>query len=251
MSERLRFDRHELAGAFGDIGTDLPLLIGLVVSAHLDAASVFSLYGFMQIATGLYYGIPMPVQPLKAMAALVLTKGLSAGTLAGGGLVVGVVMLLLSLTGLLGRIAALVPQAVVRGIQAGLALSLGWLALSKYCLADGRSGIVLALLALIVYLVAKGQRMVPAPLFIIAIGVVYALLYKSPLSTAATAFGLHLPTSRVPTVEELKRGAYLLALPQLALSLGNSVIATSSATRDLFPDRALDVRQNRRDLRAS
>ncbi|MCZ2400148.1 MAG: hypothetical protein LC135_09825 [Phycisphaerae bacterium] len=39
---RIRFDRHELAGSFGDIGTDLPLLIGMIAAAGLDSASVFT-----------------------------------------------------------------------------------------------------------------------------------------------------------------------------------------------------------------
>ena len=36
---RFRFDRNELAGAFGDIGTDVPLIVGMVVAAGLDVAS--------------------------------------------------------------------------------------------------------------------------------------------------------------------------------------------------------------------
>ncbi len=39
------------------------------------------------------------------------------------------------------------------------------------------------------------------------------------------------------------RGPLLLALPQIPLSLGNSVVATSQASRDLFPDRAVSVRK--------
>jgi len=240
---RLRFDRHELAGAFGDIGTDLPLLIGLVTVAHLDAASVFSLFGALQIVTGIYYGIPMAVQPLKAMAAIMLTQKLAPGVLAGGGLVVGAVMLLLSLTGLLQKVAALVPRPVVRGIQVGLAITLGKLALSNYCMAEGRAGICLACAALALYVIAVRQKRIPAPLFVIALGLGYALVRSSPLSTAVAAFGLHLPRPTVPTIDELMKGAWILALPQLALSLGNSVIATSQATTDLFPERAVSVRR--------
>jgi len=98
---RLRFDRHELAGAFGDIGTDLPLLLALIATCKLDAASVCIMFGLLQIATGILYGIPMPVQPLKAMAAIMLAQRLSPGTLAGGGLVIGVSMLFLAASGLL------------------------------------------------------------------------------------------------------------------------------------------------------
>src|SRR2546428_7456805 len=81
----LRFDRNELSGAFGDIGTDFPLLVSIILIAKLDTASVLIMFGLMQIFTGTFYRMPMPVQPLKAMAVLVLTQKLS-----GGGVFVGV-----------------------------------------------------------------------------------------------------------------------------------------------------------------
>ena len=84
----IRFDRNELAGAFGDIGTDLPLIIAMILVAGLDAASALIMFGLMQVFTGLRYGIPMPVQPLKAMAALVIAQKLSGGVLYGGGLAI-------------------------------------------------------------------------------------------------------------------------------------------------------------------
>ena len=34
---RLRFDRNEFSGAFGDMGTDLPLLVGMILAANLIA----------------------------------------------------------------------------------------------------------------------------------------------------------------------------------------------------------------------
>ena len=75
----IRFDRNELAGAFGDIGTDLPLLVGMVLAAQLDSTSVLVMSGGMQLCTALRYRIPMPVQPLKAMAALGLADESTSG----------------------------------------------------------------------------------------------------------------------------------------------------------------------------
>lgn len=240
---RLRFDRHELAGAFGDIGTDLPLLIALIATCGLDAAGVCIMFGLLQIATGVLYGIPMPVQPLKAMAAIMLAQRLSPGTLAGGGLVIGVAMLLLAATGLLDWLVRVVPKEVVRGIQLGLGITLATLALKEYAGADGASGYVLALIAVAVLLALRGQRRIPAPLVVMGLGVVYAVVTKLEPTTFAGAIGLRLPSFRAPTSDELAQGALLLALPQIPLSLGNSVIATSQTTRDLFPERAVSVRK--------
>ncbi|MCU0698056.1 MAG: putative sulfate/molybdate transporter [Myxococcaceae bacterium] len=241
---RLRFDRHELAGAFGDIGTDLPLLIALVATRGLDAASVFIVFGALQIATGLAYGMPMPVQPLKAMAAIMLAQKLSAGTLAGGGLVIGVTMLVLATTGLLDWLARVVPKEVVRGIQLGLGLSLATLGLKDYVVSDGARGMALALIATLLLIALRGgRRRVPAPLLVMGLGLVYALVFHVDVSQLGAAVGFRLPSVVVPTQSELLDGALLLALPQLPLSLGNSVIATSRATEDLFPERPVTVRR--------
>src|SRR5664279_3795303 len=101
----IRFDRNELAGAFGDTGTDLPLIVGVILVARLDAASALIMFGIMQVLTGLRYGIPMPVQPLKAMAALVIAQKLSGNVLFGAGLVIGAIMFVLTVTGLIEWLA--------------------------------------------------------------------------------------------------------------------------------------------------
>jgi hypothetical protein len=55
----------EVSGALGDLGTLLPLMIALAVqgSIKLDATLVFS--GFFNVVTGVIFGIPLPVQPMK------------------------------------------------------------------------------------------------------------------------------------------------------------------------------------------
>ena len=72
----LAFTRHELAGAFGDLGTDLPLLVGVVLATGMDATTAFVVFGVLQILSGLVYRLPMPVQPLKAMAAIAIAGAL-------------------------------------------------------------------------------------------------------------------------------------------------------------------------------
>lgn len=240
---RLRFDRHEFAGAFGDIGTDLPLIVALVGTCGLDAASVCTMFGAMQVATGLLYGIPMPVQPLKAMAAIMLAQRLPAEVLAGGGLVVGAAMLALAASGALDWLVRAVPHAVVRGIQAGLGLTLASLALGRYALAEGGPGVALAAASAAILLGLRGQRRVPGPLVVMALGALYAVAFHLDRSALGDALGLRLPRPVVPGGEDLVRGALLLALPQIPLSLGNSVIATSLATRDLFPQHPVSARR--------
>ncbi|MGY3090680.1 MFS superfamily sulfate permease-like transporter [Hymenobacter sp. UYAg731] len=233
----IRFDRNELAGAFGDLGTDLPLLIGVIAASGIDSASVLILFGLMQVFTGLWYRMPMPVQPLKAFAALVIAQKIPGRVIFGGGLAIGISMFFLSITGLIDVLARLVPKAVVRGIQFGLALQLATLALTKYVGADGAAGYALAAAAFAVTVVLFGNRRWPAALIVIALGVAYALVFKLDLATAQRAVGLHLPTWHLPQSQDILTGAVLLALPQIPLSLGNSILATKQVAQDLFPER--------------
>ena len=237
----LKFDRNELAGAFGDLGTDLPLLIGVLAASDLDSAGVLTVFGLMQVFSGLWYGLPMPVQPLKAFATLVIAQRISGPVILGGGLAIGLLMLGLSLTGAVAALARLVPKAVVRGIQLGLAVQLSTLALTKYVPADGLPGYALAAAAFGLTLVLLGNRRWPAALLVVALGVVYALLFKLDLATAQAALGWRLPVLRVPAGADILTGAVLLALPQIPLSLGNSILATGQLAQDYFPERRLTV----------
>jgi len=239
----IRFDRNELAGAFGDIGTDLPLIVGMILVAGLDSASVLIMFGVMQIATGLIYRMPMPVQPLKAMAAIVIGRKLAAGVLYGGGLAVGMIMLMLAATGLLTWLARIIPSTVIRGIQFGLGLQLASLALREYVLAEGVRGYILATVAFLIVVFLLGNRRFPAALFVIALGIIYAFGFTLDAGAVTGSVGLRLPTVRVPGTADVLTGLVLLALPQIPLSLGNSVLATQQTARDLMPDRPLSLRK--------
>ena len=239
----LRFDRNELAGAFGDLGTDLPLVVGVTLAAGLDATSVLVMFGVMQILSGLRYRIPMPVQPLKAMAAIVIAQGIDGPILYGGGLAIGIIMLVLSLTGAVDWLARIVPKSVVRGIQFGLGLQLARLALGDYIQADGFAGYALAIVAFVIALALLGNRRYPAALLIVGIGFIYALLFRVDLSAVGQGFGFALPALRVPQWQDVVVGFAVLALPQIPLSLGNSLLATRQVAEDLYPSRRLTVRQ--------
>ncbi len=239
--ERIRFDRNEWAGSFGDIGTDLPLLIGMILAAGLDPASVFTMFGLLQIGTGLFYGLPMPVQPLKAMAVIVITQKLSGEILFGGGLAIGMIMLALTVTGLLSVLARLIPRCVVRGLQFGLGLSLASLALRTYVPALGEGGFILAGVGFLIMLALWGNRHLPAGLLVIGLGLVYALIFKFDAQVVADGMGFALPKVNIPTLDAVLTGALVLALPQIPLSLGNSVIATRQTIEDIFPQRAVSI----------
>jgi MFS superfamily sulfate permease-like transporter len=243
LRERVRFDRNELAGSFGDIGTDLPLIVGMILAVGLDGASTFIVFGATQILMGLIYGLPMPIQPLKAMAVIVISQKIAPDVLYGGGLAIGIIMLALALTGLLTRLADFIPRSVVRGLQLGLGLNLATLALKNYVPADGTGGMVLAAAAFLVTILLLGNRKCPAALLLVLLGAVYAAVFHLDFARLGQGVGLALPAPHVPTAEDVLQGFWVLALPQLALSIGNSVIATRQTIHDLFPGRTVTVRR--------
>jgi len=110
----IKFDRNELSGAFGDIGTDFPLIVGMILASGLDTASVLIIFGTMQIFAAFVYGLPMPVQPLKAVAVLVIAQKLSGHIIYGAGFAIGITMLLLTVTGLIDWLARVIPKCVIR-----------------------------------------------------------------------------------------------------------------------------------------
>ena len=235
---RLRFDRNELAGAFGDIGTDLPLVIGMIVASGLNSASVLVMFGLMQLLTAFVYGMPMAVQPLKAVAVIVITQHIAPGVLYGGGLAIGIAMMILTVTGGIDWLSRVVPLAVVRGLQLGLGLQLSLLALGNYVQRDGTSGYVLAAVAFVIVIALMGNRRFPPALFVIALGVVYAFAFKLNTSAIAGSVGFSLPQVQRLSLSDIMSGFVLLAIPQIPLSLGNSILATRQIAEDLFPESA-------------
>jgi len=243
LSGRIKFNRNELAGSFGDIGTDLPLIIGMVLACGLNGANALVMFGLMQIFTGLVYGIPMPAQPLKAMAVIMISQKLTGNLLYGAGLAIGVTMFVLTLSGLLEWLARVIPKCVVRGIQFGLGVSLATLALKDYVRADGNYGYVLAALSFILIIILRTNKKYPPALFVIALGIIYALLFKMDLMKLGGSFGIEPLHFNVPQLKDILTGFFLLTLPQLPLSISNSVIATKQTVKDLFPEYPISVKK--------
>ncbi|MGE0267495.1 MAG: putative sulfate/molybdate transporter [Candidatus Omnitrophota bacterium] len=239
----IKFNRNEFSGSIGDLGTDFPLITGMVLAANLDVVSVFVMFGLMQVLTGLIYGLPMPLQPLKAMAVLVITQNIQAPVLYGAGLAIGVVMLILSMSGLLDWLAKMIPACVVRGIQFGLGLSLASLALKKYVPSMGGEGYVLAGICFVIMVILLGNRRFPPGVFVIGLGLLYAVFFKVDFHALAQSVGFSRPHFVVPTAGDILTGFFILSLPQLPLSISNSVIATNKTVQDLFPERKLSVKK--------
>uniref|UniRef100_M8BNU8 Molybdate transporter 1 n=1 Tax=Aegilops tauschii TaxID=37682 RepID=M8BNU8_AEGTA len=108
----------ELNGAMGDLGTYIPIVLSLALSRHLDLGTTLIFTGIYNAVTGLVYGVPMPVQPMKAIAATALSDpSFDIPEIMAAGILTAAFVLLLGVTRLMKLVYWLVPLPVVRGIQ--------------------------------------------------------------------------------------------------------------------------------------
>lgn len=240
-----RLDRHEIAGSLGDLGTFLPLLVAMSAQNGLDFSAALFFAGLFNLITGMTFAIPMAVQPMKAIAAIALTQGMSAAQIVAAGAAVSLAVLLLGVTGLIAWVNRAIPRSVVRGLQLALGLSLvmkglelitstqTWLAPDSY---------LTALLAAAIVFASGSFRKVPVALTLFCAGLVIAVA-KNPGLDAGLHLGLTFPHLQPPSWGDFLTAFPRAALPQIPLTILNSVIAVCALSSDLFPTRAAQPRR--------
>lgn len=240
--ESFKFDRMEFAGSLADLGTLLPLLIPLVVINGLNATVVLLLVGLFYIGAGLYYKIPIPVQPLKAVSVIAITAGLSAQVIAASGLIMGLLMLFLGITGLIIQVNRVFSRPVIRGVQVGLGLLL-FVKAVQYIIGsnlfiDGGSislmglqvNLVFGLVGVVIAALLLTNKKVPAAIVLIIFGFLAGLAFKNPNLT----LGPQTPSIQIPSASDLQMALLLLVLPQIPVTLSNAVISTSDLSNKYF-----------------
>jgi SulP family sulfate permease len=245
LKERgFRFDLRELSGALGDVGMLIPLSVGLIALNGFHPAAVFLPAGLLYVAVGLFYRLPLPVQPLKSMAAVALAMGFGPRVMSAGGILFGVVLIGLAASGLITQIARLISKPLVRGIQISVGVLLAWSG-CRLIVAEPTWGAAAAVatgaLTALALLFLGGSRRVPAALLVLIGGGIAGLVFGrgEPVHSTA-ALSLYLPRG----TEWLQALVYLL-LPQIPLTLGNAVCATWQTARDYFGEEARRVTHRR------
>lgn len=235
---RFRFTLAELSGALADLGVLLPLTLALITLNGVNATSAFVVIGLAYLLNAFAYRLPIPVQPLKSLAATALVLSLSSGVVNAGAWWMALIFLGLALTNAARLIGVLFPKPVVRGIQLGLGLLL---LSSAWTLSQPLDGwVTLGALAVLGLLLVMRREW--AALGVIAFGMLFALLRTGwPALTLAPA----LPTVAFPTTADFGPALWLLALPQIPLSLANSVYATADAAHQYFGPEAKSVTPRR------
>lgn len=241
VGERFIVDLREVGGALGDLGTLLPLMLGAIAVAGLAPTPVLLGFAAFYVATALVYRLPIPVQPMKAVAAVLLTGGITGAGLAASGVMIGAVLLLLGVTGWIARLARAVPQSVLAGLQLGLGLALALVAVDLLATAPWVGAAILGLLVALL-LVPR----LPAALIALVAAIVLAQIFAVPgvgfAGDLPAGFALHsFKLSDLPTLAELEHAVGVAVLPQLALTLTNAVVITALLAGDYYGPKAAHV----------
>ena len=233
----------EISGSLGDLGTLLPLMIALTLKNSISLSSTLVFSGLANIFTGIAFGIPLPVQPMKAIAAVAIARSFNREVTASAGIFTASVIGFLSITGLLRWFGRVIPIPVIKGIQVGAGLSLilsaGTSQLQKISWqlpswADNLYWMTAAFLSLLLSM--KFQRW-PYALIVFVLGLVLSATRDETHDWSIPKPALHFwhPQALVPSPSEFSHGAFDAGLGQLPLTTLNSIIAVSHLSTDLLP----------------
>ncbi|XP_010429570.2 PREDICTED: molybdate transporter 1-like [Camelina sativa] len=270
----------EINGAMGDLGTYIPIVLALTLAKDLDLGTTLIFTGIYNAITGAVYGVPMPVQPMKSIAAVAISstaEDFGIPEIMAAGICTGGILFVLGISGLMQLVFNIIPLSVVRGIQLSQGLAFAMSAV-KYVRKEqnftksksvgdrpwlGLDGLVLSLVCvLFIVLVngdgeeeeeeeveedgSRGRRRrrrirsfianVPSALLIFLLGVVLAFIRK-PSIVHDIRFGpSKMKVVRI-TKKAWKNGFLKGTIPQLPLSVLNSVVAVCKLSYDLFPEK--------------
>ena len=232
-----RYDRSEWAGAFGDLGTLIPFIVGYITIMKLNPLGVLFMFGILLIGSGLYYKTPIPIQPMKAIGGAAITQAaiITPGMVWGAGIFTGLFWLILGLTGTLNYVSKIATKPVIRGIVLGLGL-LFIMEGTKMMKTD----FIVAIIALLLTFFLLTNKRIPAMFALIIFGIIAALV-KDPgllkeLATIHLSFQLPQFALSHITWSDFVTGSLVLGIPQIPLTLGNAVIAITVENNRLFPE---------------
>lgn len=248
-----RLSWSEASGALGDLGTLVPLLVGMAQIGVIDFVPALFFGGVFNVLTGFIWGVPMCVQPMKTIAAIALADGLSRVQVSLAGLLMAAIVGILGISRGIVIVNNIVPLAVVRGIQIGLGLSLmktgldmvvkddlGWdWGSAKWAestmLASGCFGAIVI-----------SQRCWPRFPIAMLLFMVGLAIAGARVATTGAPFNAYpaLPWTwalRDATAADVTHALFNAVLPQLPLTTLNSIVSVCRLSEDLFPDRRVSV----------
>ena len=258
MSKAFLFNRMEFAGSLGDLGTILPIAFGIILINGLTPVGLFASVGLYYLLSGVYFRVTCPVEPMKVIGAYAVATGISSQQIHAAGLLVGIFLLIIALTGIINGLRRLIPVPVIRGVQlsTGLLLisqgvklilgnatiqqlhGLGEPFLSIHHLGPVSIGVPIGILLGVITLALLNNQRLPAALVVVGIGICIGIVAGKQPVLSELKPGFYLPTllsGGWPKLVDFSLALFVLALPQMPMTLGNAVIANSDLALQYFP----------------
>ncbi|MEK6715849.1 MAG: putative sulfate/molybdate transporter [Candidatus Omnitrophota bacterium] len=239
-----RFNRAELAGSLGDMGTFIPLFVGLVTVCGFNPATILIFSGLFNVMSGVLFGIPIAVQPMKAIAIIAIAEQLTQNQIIAAGLITGFVVFVLGITNIISRFNQIIPKSVIRGLQLGLGLKLvinGMQIVVQTNHWFGYDSIFVGIVSMFLVLFLLFSSRLPGALVVFGLGIVL-VFFKNPYIIKELNIGFITQDFIIPGREDFIIGAIRGASAQVPLTLLNSVVAVCALSADLFPERKLNPR---------
>lgn len=221
----------ELAGSAGNFGTVLPLLFAVSLASGMNLSVMLIWAAVWYAGTGIWYRIPIPVEPLKAIGAIVIAEQITPHVIAASGILTGAICLIIGFFGWMNQIRRVIPEPVIRGVQLGLAFILIKSAIPGYIIPDLFFAGV-SLLIILVFFCIRMRFSIPdfSALCVIGLGFILAISRAGLPDPGA----LILPELIIPNLNEFMTAGVHLVPPQLPLTLTNAILATTFLVSDLF-----------------
>lgn len=254
-----RFNRMEFAGSLGDLGTILPLAIGMILINDLQPLGVFLCVGLYYVFAGLYFRVTSPVEPMKVIGAYAIATGITTGQLQACSLWIFFFLLIIGGTGIITLVGRYIPKPVIRGVQLstgillvtqGVKLMVGtskfqglWKVaephLSIQSLGPIPIGLLIGAVLGLLTLILLDNKRLPAAIFVVGTGGMIGIILGTHEGLQQTHFAFSLPQLLpygFPTTSEFTFALLVLVLPQIPMTIGNAVIANADLSIQYFPE---------------
>ena len=264
MTKKYLFNRVEFAGSLGDLGTLLPLAVGMVMINGLNPQGLFLSVGLFYILSGYYFGLPVPVQPMKVVGAYAIATGLTAQQISASGAWLATILLIAGITGLIDIIGRYTPKSVIRGVQLSTGsllmaqgIKLMWGTSSFQALKNAAEpylaiqhlgpipiGIILGMAGIVLTLLLLENKRFPAGLIVVGGGMAIGLLAGTREGLDQLAINIHLPgllPFGLPSMNDFSLVLLLLVLPQIPMTVGNAVVAYADLSKEYFGEASARV----------
>lgn len=226
---------QDASASVADLGVLAPIAIALMLGNGFDAGTILVGVGALYLAAGLYFKVPVPVQPIKAAAAIAIARELSAETLAAAGVLLGIALILIAATGASKLLVKAFATPIVRGLQLGVGAILIRTAIDMAGGYQPTSLSVAGAVALALIVTGRSARRYPIALGLVLGALAYSLLSSGQVPAWDLALWRPDLNQEVFDLSTLGSALVLLVIPQIPLTLGNAVVAVVDLEHRYFP----------------